>query len=284
MIKNYLKIAWRNLWKNKAFSAINIFGLALGLACSLLIMLWVQDELNMDKFNANSSLLYQIYERQHYDHKVEAMTATPGLLAAELKKVIPDIKYATEFSWNLDHTFQVGDKILKLNGCYADSDFFKMFSYPLIQGNAATALNTPASLAISSKMATDFFGSPANAIGKEIKYENKKNFTVTAVFTVPKNSSEQFEYLLNWPTFLDENSWSKSFGNNGPRCYFMLQKNANAASVDKKLTNFLWTYNKDFSKDKFYTEVRMQPYTDKYLYSNFKAGSIDGHKADHPRV
>jgi len=67
MIKNYLKIAWRNLWKNKAFSAINIFGLALGLACSLLIMLWVQDELNMDKFNANSSLLYQIYERQHYD-------------------------------------------------------------------------------------------------------------------------------------------------------------------------------------------------------------------------
>jgi putative ABC transport system permease protein len=102
MIKNYLKIAWRNLWKNKAFSAINIFGLALGLACSLLIMLWVQDELGMDNFNANTSQLYQVYERQHYDHKVEAMTATPGVLAPELKKVIPDIKYATEFSWNID--------------------------------------------------------------------------------------------------------------------------------------------------------------------------------------
>jgi putative ABC transport system permease protein len=281
MIKNYLKIAWRNLWKNKAFSAINIFGLALGLACSLLIMLWVQDELGMDNFNANTSQLYQVYERQHYDHKVEAMTATPGVLAPELKKVIPDIKYATEFSWNIDHTFQVGDKILKINGCYADSDFFKMFSYPLLQGNAVTALNTPASLAISSKMAVDFFGSPANAMGKEIKYENKQNFTVTAVFTVPKNSSDKFEYLINWPTFLAENSWAKEFGNNGPQAYFMLRKNAKPALVAAKLDNFLWTYNKGFDKSKFYTEVMMRPYAQKYLYSNFTAGNVDGGRIDY---
>jgi ABC-type antimicrobial peptide transport system permease subunit len=282
MIKNYLKIAWRNLWKNKAFSAINIFGLALGLACSLLIMLWVQDEVGMDKFNTKTSQLYQVIERQYYDHKVNAMTATPGVLANELKKVVPEIQYATEFSWNLDHNFQAGDKILKQNGCYADSDFFKMFDYPLIQGSAKTALNSPVSLAISRKMAVSFFGSPANAIGKILKYENKTNFTVTAVFDVPKNASEKFEYLINWKTFLDENSWAKEFGNNGPRCYFMLQKNANPEAVQHKLTNFLWAYNKDFDKKTFYTEVSMQPYADRYLENHFDAkGNIDGGRADY---
>ena len=281
MIKNYLKIAWRNLWKNKSFSAINIFGLALGLACSLVIMLWVQDELGVDKFNTNANRLYMVIERQYYDHKVNAMSATPGVLAAELKKVIPDIKYATNFTWNLDHTFQVGEKILKINGCYADADYFKMFDYPLIEGTAETALNSPVSLAISRKMAVSFFGSPANAIGKTIRYENTTNFKVTAVFDVPKNASDKFEYLVNWKTFLNENSWAKEFGNNGPRTYFMLQKNADAAAVQRKLTNFLWTYNKDFKKGTFYTEVDMQPYADKYLYNNYNNGKIDGGRIDY---
>src|SRR6185503_12650932 len=104
MIKNYLKIAWRNLIRNKAFSTINILGLALGMACSLLIILWVQDERNVDAFHANGKHLYQVYERQYYDGKVEANYPTQGLLAEELKRVIPEVQYTS----GMDHASAPG--------------------------------------------------------------------------------------------------------------------------------------------------------------------------------
>src|SRR5271165_1328744 len=99
-----------------------------------------------------------------------------------MKKFIPEIEYSTNYGFNSDNTFRVGNKILKIKGNAADSDFFKMFSFPLLEGNAKNALNTPVSIAISRKMAGDFFGSPQAAMGKTIRYENKKDFTVTAVF------------------------------------------------------------------------------------------------------
>ncbi|HEX9513191.1 MAG TPA: ABC transporter permease [Puia sp.] len=284
MIKNYLRIAWRNLWKNKVFSTLNIVGLALGLACSLLILLWVQDEWSVDTFHANNDRLYRVYQRAHYDNKITAGDGTPAVLAAELKRVIPDIEYATNFSWNQDHTFQVKDKILKLNGTYADADFFNMFSYPLFAGTRQTALSTPVSIAISGKMAADFFGSPAAAIGKTILYENKKNLTVTAVFEVPENSSDKFEFLLSWQNFLEENSWAKDFSNSGPKAYIMLRKDANAALVEKKLTNFLFPYNKDWKKGTFYSELGLQPFQEKYLYGNYTNGKIDGGRIEYVRL
>jgi len=108
MIKNYIKIAWRNLWNNKVFSIINIFGLALGLACSLLILLWVQSELSMDASNANTDRLYTLYRRSYSDHQVRGDYNTPGLLAAQIKKDLPDdVQYATSTSWTDWKTFQV---------------------------------------------------------------------------------------------------------------------------------------------------------------------------------
>ena len=139
MLKNYLKIALRNFWKSKSFSFINVFGLALGMACSLLIMLWVQDEKAMDGFFKNSDRIYSVYERQYYDNKIEAFHGTPGVLPDEIKKVIPDIQYASGMAWNNSSNFQVGNKILKQEGNHAGTDFFKIFSYRLIQGTPATA-------------------------------------------------------------------------------------------------------------------------------------------------
>jgi len=276
MIKNYLKIAWRNLWRNKFFSTINILGLALGMACSILILLWVQNELSIDSFHTNGSRLYAVYERQYYDNKIQGQYATPGVLAAQMKKDIPEVEYATNFGFNNDATFQVGNKILKLNGSAADSDYFKMFSYPLLQGTPQTALNTPVSIAISRKMAENFFGSPQAAIGKTIRYQNNKNFTITAVFEdQPKNTSIKFDYLINWANFLKENAWAKEWGNNGPSAFVMLRANANATLVDKKITRFLDTYNKEQSKA-FREELGLQKFGDIYLHSDFTNGKPDG--------
>src|SRR5215469_6058465 len=142
MIKNYLTIAWRNLWRNKFFSTLNIMGLGLGMACSILIMLWVQNELSMDAFHVNGQRLYMVVERQYYDGKIHGQYSVPGVLANELKREIPEIQYASQLGFDNDNTFQVGDKILKIKGNFADSDFFKMFTFPLLQGDAKTALNT----------------------------------------------------------------------------------------------------------------------------------------------
>jgi putative ABC transport system permease protein len=269
MIRNYLKIAWRNLWRNKFFSTINILGLALGMACSILILLWVQNELSIDSFHANGQRLYSVYERQYYDNKVVGQYATPGVLAAEMKKVIPEVEYATNFGFNNQATFQLGNKILKLEGSSADSDYFKMFNYPLLQGTAKTALNTPVSIAISRKMAEDFFGSSQAAMGKSIRYQNNKNFTITAVFeNLPQNTSQKFDYLINWANFLKENDWAKQWGNNGSSTFVMLRANANPVLVDKKISLFLDTYNKEQSKA-FREQLGLHKFGDVYLHSDF---------------
>ena len=139
MLRNYIKTTYRNLLRNKTFSLINIFGLSLGMACSLLIWLWVQDEKGIDNFHTNDEQLYSIVERQYYDGKIVAGYFTPALLPAELKIIFPEVKYATGMSAAGFNTFNANNKILKENGNYASPDFFSVFSYRLIAGQAETA-------------------------------------------------------------------------------------------------------------------------------------------------
>ena len=284
MITNYLKTALRNFWRNKSFSLINVFGLALGMACSVLIMLWVQDEKATDGFFKDTDRLFSIYERQYYDNKIEAFHGTPGIISDEIKKIIPDIEYASGMAWNEKNTFQVGDKIMKQEGNSAGADFFKIFSYRLLQGNAATALNTPTSIAISQKMAVDFFGSPQAAIGKTIRYENRTDFKVTAVFdNVPRLSSRKFDFLINWENFLVRNTWAKQWGNNGPAALIKLRANADPLAVEKKIRKFLDNYNKEQDAG-FRIELGLQRYDDLYLHSNFKNGEISGGRIEYVRL
>src|SRR4029079_18655590 len=163
MIKNYFKIGWRNIVRNKAFTAINISGLALGMACSLLIILWVRDELSIDNFHMNGTQLYQVYERTYYDGKTDAGYSTQGLLPGELKKIIPEVQYASGLEYasppGTFNTFEAGDKISKMEGMFAGSDFLTMFTYPLLGGNGISALSAPQSIAVSRKVAEYFFGS-----------------------------------------------------------------------------------------------------------------------------
>ncbi|HEV8284634.1 MAG TPA: ABC transporter permease [Chitinophagaceae bacterium] len=277
MIKNYLKTAWRNIWRNKSFSLINIMGLALGLACSLLIMLWVNDEYNVDAFHKNRSRLYSVYERQNHDGQWSAFHGSPGIMADEMKQVLPEVQYATNYAWNELSTFEANNKIIKENGNHAGQDFFKMFSYPLLEGNAITALKTPSDIAISKKMAEEFFGSPAEAIGKTIRYQNNKDFKITAVFdNVPQNSTAQFDYILNWQSFLENNSWAKDWTNNGPPCYIMLRQDTDAKAFETRIVRFLDNYNKEQTPND-YIRLGIERYRDIYLQSNFdRQGNISG--------
>ncbi|HEV3414344.1 MAG TPA: ABC transporter permease [Puia sp.] len=284
MIRNYFLVAWRNMTRNKAFSAINILGLALGMTCSLLIMLWVQDERSVDGFHANGPQLYQVYERNYFDGKVEGNFPTQGLLAGELKRQIPEVQYASSLEWNTTNTFEAGKKIIKMSGSFAGADFFTMFSYPLIQGTAQTALNMPEGVAISRKMADLFFGSPESAMGKTIRYENSDNFRVSAVFEdLPANSSQQFDFLRSWIAFEKENDdWIHNWGNTDAPTFIQLHPDANLAKVKAEIKNFIYRYQQN-SKG-FRVELDLIPYPEKYLHSTFKNGQIDGGRVEYVRL
>jgi len=284
MLKNFLKVAFRNMWKQKGYSFLNIFGLAIGMACSLLILLWIRDEKSMDNFHANGDRLYSIYERQYYDGKIDAGGYTPGLLPEEMKKILPEVEASTGFLWTEKTTWQVGDKILKEQGRAASADFFRMFSFPLLQGTPATALASPAGIAISRKMAGEFFGSPQAAIGQAIRFQNRKEYKITAVFEdLPENTSNKFDYLLNWTSWLDDNTWAKDWGNNGPQTIIMLRKDADPVAFTKKITHFLDNYNKDQGKS-FRIELGMQRYGNVYLHSSFVNGQVAGGRIEYVRL
>ena len=284
MLKNYFRVAWRSLIANKTFSLINISGLALGIACSLLIFLWVNDEISVDKFHAHGDRLFLMYEDETINGKIVTGYWTPGLLAQELKKKIPEVQYATDMMSHDGTNFEAGDKRLMEDGMDADSDFFKMFSYPILQGDAVTALNTPSGIAISDKMAARFFGSAHEAMGKTIRWENRRDFTITAVFAEPPaNSSAQFDYVINWSAELDDNPWLKEWDNNSPNTAILLRPDADPKKVTAKLDHFLDQYNHSFTNN-FRLDLGMQPYGNTWLHDEFTNGKLSGGRIEYVRL
>ena len=284
MLRNYFKTAWRNLLRNKAFSIINISGLALGLTSSLLIMLWIQDEKAVDGFHKNSRQLYQVYERWYRDGGVDAGYSTQGLLAAELKRVIPEIQYAASLEIaaapGASNTFEAGDKVIKQKGYFAGADFFTMFSYPLLKGNAAATLSEPGAIAISRKMAEAFFDSPENAYGKTILFDNKESLKITAVFDdVPANASRQFDFLRTWNDFVQQNQWVNNWGNTDPVSFVQLRAGADPTATAAKIKDFIYRYRQ--KAEGTTVELGLQSYADVYLNSVFKNGYPDGGRMEY---
>lgn len=284
MIQNYLKIALRNLLKSKTFSAINVLGLALGMACSLLIMLWIRDERAVDAFHANKDQLYRIYMREYFSGKVQGVIWTPGPLADELKKSIPEIEMTTPLSWPVSQTFSVGNTIHKQETNWASGDFFRMFSYQLLQGTPEAALRDRNSIAISRSMAAAFFDTPEGAMGKAIRFDNRKDMTVTAVFeNIGANSTLKFDCLMTWDAYTDDNGWAKEWGNTDPVTFFKLRKDADPAKVEAKMLHLLDKTNRDAGKP-YKTQLAMQRFHEYYLNSNIKGDKMDGGRIEYIRL
>ena len=283
MLFNYLKVAIRHLWKNKGFSFINIAGLALGLSAAMLILLWVQDERRMDASFPNKDRLFQAYIRETVNGVVSGGAYTEGLLARELKRKIPQIQAASAVDWPRPGTFAVGEKVIPAPMSFADSDYFKLFGEPLVAGNAATALASPLSIAISRKMAVNFFGSPAAAMGKTIRYDNRKDFTVTAVYeNQGAHVSDPFDCLINWQSFMQENDWLTKWGNSQPRTLVLLRPGTDPAVVRKEVQHFLEAYIPSTASDK--REIDIQRYADFYLHGDITSGYPAGGRIEYVRL
>jgi len=286
MFRNYLKTAIRNLLRNKSFSIINILGLSLGMTCGLLIFLWVQDERTADKSNANKDV-YNVYERVFSEGQVDAGPWAPGLLASELKHNIPEIKYATGFINSSDEQlFTVGEKNINLKGCHADSDFFKIFNYKMLEGTKSSALTTPDAIAVSRKMAEGFFGSATAAYGKTIRLNNAKVFRISAVFeNVPANASQKFDFVINYKDLLQTTTWLNNWIYRAPFTYIQLYPGADASKVEAKIKNFVTPYLNGVNNGAGYRiELGLQGYDEMYLNNIFKNGVPDGGRIEYVRL
>jgi putative ABC transport system permease protein len=267
MLKNYFKAAFRNLWKNKGYSFLNIGGLAIGMACAGLIFLWVEDELTFNHYFSNSDNLYKVKDRQTYDGNTFTFDATPGPLAAGIKTEIPGIKNTARTTWGNSVIFSLKDKPIYEQGLYVDPPFLTMFQLQFIQGNAKTAFAQLHSLVISETMANKFFGA-GNIIGKTLKVDNKEDYAITGVFKdLPKNVSFYFNWLANFKIYEDQNKWLQAWGNNGVRTFVETQPNADVAAINKKLYGYVQTKHTDAS-----ARMSIYPMNRWRMYDSFENG------------
>ena len=287
MLRHFFVVGFRNLVRNKTFSVINICGLTLGIACSMAIFLWVQEERRVDAFHTNGQQLYQVYERNFYDGQVQADYPTQGLLADELKKQVPEIAWASGMDYaaapGSQNTLEAQDKIAKWDGRFAGEDFFNMFSYPILSGDASTALNEPISLAISRNIAEFYFGSPEMAIGQTIRFDNHENLRVSAVFeNIPAASSIKFDFLKSWKAYVAENDWVHNWGNTSPSTFIQLRSDADPDQVETRIRDFVYRYMP--KNEGFRIELALQPYGERYLHSTFHNGYIQGGRIEYVRL
>jgi predicted permease len=284
MLKNYLLVAFRNLTRNKAFSAINILGLALGLTCSLFIGAWVHDERSVDQFNIHSDRLYAIYQRQHTGGVLKMQYTNQGVMADEMKRMLPEVQYASGVTSSETNTFEGNNKILKEDGIYAGQDFFTMFTYPLLEGDKATVLSQSPNIAISRKMATDLFGNPHAAIGQPLRINNGLTMKITGVFeNVPDNASSQFDYVINYKFFLKGHEHMQSWDNTGVYCYVMLKEGADPAKFDKEISRFLDKYA--HHEKGYWVELGTQRWDEMYLHNRWnEEGQLEGGRIEYVRL
>jgi len=275
MFKNYLKVAFRNLWKNKGFSFINIIGLAIGMSSAILILLWIQNEVTYDGFHEKKDRIYEAWNRAAFSGAMHCWNTTPKPLAAAMHRDFPEVEHAARVNWPSRLLFTVGEKRLMEQGNIVDSVFLQIFSFPLLQGNPATALNDGHSILLTQTFARALFGN-ADAMGKVIRIDDKENFTVTGILKdLPNNTRFTFKYLLPWAYYrrqetdkTEETNW----GSNSTRTYVLLKPNATLASMAPKMKVIKTRYD---STEKHW-EMFLYPISRWRLYSNFKGTVEDG--------
>jgi putative ABC transport system permease protein len=243
MFKNYLKITLRNIKKNVIHSFINISGLSIGLACSLIIMLWVQHELSYDQFHKNADRLYRVIYSS--DDGEEHGRNLPGPLAAHLRENFPEINNATSFkSWEMKIAFN--KKSFSCIGSFINPSFFSMFSFPFEKGEPKTALSVPNSVLITKNLAAKLFGQD-DPIGKTVSYNNGYSddipLTVTGILKdIPQNSSLQFDFLVPVEILYD---WMNTWRNKNVFAYVLLEKNIIPEEVNQKISGVLKAHKYD---------------------------------------
>ncbi|WP_214070202.1 ABC transporter permease [Mucilaginibacter sp. dw_454] len=274
MIKNFIKIAYRNLLRNKGFSFLNITGLAIGMAAAVLILLWIQNEVSYDNFQENKDRIYEVWNRatDHSDIGVSNGISAPA--ARIIEKDVPQVEHAVRVSDINEVRFAVGDKKITMSGGLVDTGFLQVFTCPMLMGDPKTALNDPHSIVLTQTMAQALFGDK-NPMGKTVRNEkNKDDLLVTGVMKdMPQNTRFNFSYLIPWDYFKVDKAQDLGWGDNSTVTIVMLKKNASFASASAQIKPLKQHYSDEARKFKW--EYFLYPMERWRLYSSFTNGVED---------
>ncbi len=236
------------MWKNKTYSFLNIFGLAIGITCAGLIFLWVEDEVNFNHNFANISYVYHVMQNEPQNGSISTTGSTPGPLAKALKAEMPGVENAGRLSWAMDELAVAGDKSIKVNGIYADTSILSILSIPFVYGDAGTAFKQLQSVIISESFAKKFFGSDANAMGKTLKMAINGSYSVDGLYAVtgvykdlPKNCYYHFDWVTPYLVWENANTWVAPWTNSMSETLVQLSPAADANAVNNKIKNLLAT-------------------------------------------
>lgn len=283
MIRNNFKICWRHLIKDRQFTVLNVLGLSAGLACALLIYLWVHDELSVDKFFKKNSQIYQLMELRKSDGEIKLSDESSGLLNEVLKAQEPEIEYATAVAppeWWQKFTLTAGDKNIKAIGQYAGKDYFNIFSFNLLEGSPGRVLADKTSIVISDELARKLFNTTENIIGKVVRFQQEKDFFVSGVFEkVPDHSSQQFDFVLSFDYLFEVQQWVKTWISTGPHNFVLLKQGTDVAALNRRIANAVLANSGDSTRS-----VAAMLFADNYVHHTFDHGSRVGGRMQYVRL
>jgi putative ABC transport system permease protein len=279
MLRNYFIIAIRNLMRHKVFSLINVVGLGLGMACGLLIYLWVQDERSFDRFLPGVEDVYYVRINSLFNGQVETGFVTPGPLSEAIDKDIPEVAAVTKLNFTQDLLVKVGEQSTKEKGQYVSDGFFQVFNLPVLAGDPTKALAQPDKIIITRKLAHKLFAGES-ALDKTLQLNNDKLFTVGAVLEdLPTNSTLQFDWLVNFK--VQEQDWMRTWGNGAFMTYVRLKPRTTAARAEATMKGIYGRYAPEHGKE---THPVLQPLVDLHLYGNYENGIVVGGRIAYVRI
>ena len=288
MFRHNLLLSYRTFRRFKTSFFINLIGLSTGLACALLIYLWVNDELSVDKFHEKDDRLFQVMQNQHDPNGIQTIEPTPGLLAETLSEEMPEVQYAVAV---IPPRFPEGiasvdDKRFKVSRQFAGKDFFNVFSYELIQGDKSQVLSNKNAVVISKDLAFKLFQTTENVIGRVIAldeplFTNKSGlYHVSGVFkNIPNNATTHFDLLLSYELFLEHYSWVLSWENSYPNTYTVLKEGTSASFFNHEISNLIQS---KYPESK--STLLIRKYSDRYLYGRYENGVQTGGRIEYVRL
>lgn len=279
MLKHNLVLIYRNFLRTKGFFFISILGLSTGLACVILIYLWVQDEINIDKFKAQGDRIFQVMGNTKMTDGIATGTFTPGELAESLSEEIPEIEFAAQTGWMNTVILSFKGTNVKAPGWHVGKDYFNIFPLSLVIGRSEMVLQDKSSIVISRELAKKLFETEENSIGKTIEFQHRKSFQVSGVFEKQSNSSYQFDFVLSFEEFKENNKWVLDWDKNGPATFVLVKKGSNLSVINAKIKDFVKIRSHQSNISLF-----LQPYSERYLHDKFENGVPTGGRIEYVRL
>lgn len=279
-MNNNIKLAFRNLKSNKGFTAINIIGLAIGMAASMLILLWVNHQFSINNNFPKSDQIYAVGTKEPTDNDIAVWFGTPKPLVPALKTDVPEVKSASRLNGTRGFLFQVGDKKLVAGvGAFVDPSFLSIFDFPLYSGNPANVLTAPNQIVLSEKLAKDMFGS-VDVVGQTVHIDSTEILSVSAVLKAGRadNGFQGYEYYLPWSLMEKLGQSDENWGNSSVYTYVELDKNANVDQINKQFNALPAKHSKTDA------QFFLKPLSKVFLYNKYENGEVVGGRIEMVRI